>query len=89
MGIPLAARLFAVIDVYDALRSDRPYKAAMPHAEAAAIIESESGKHFDPRIVQSFLRVDAAIWEALRVESLDAERFPDVLSLCERLRTVC
>lgn len=53
--IPLAARIFAVVDVWDALRSDRPYRAAMPVEEACKIIQQESGTHFDPRIVEVFL----------------------------------
>jgi PAS domain S-box-containing protein len=53
--IPLTARVMAVADVYDALRSDRPYKTALSHEESLAIIESERGSHFDPDIVDSFL----------------------------------
>ena len=56
--IPLAGRLMAVADVYDALISKRVYKEAFPHEEAVRIIASESGRHFDPRIVDSFLRVE-------------------------------
>ncbi|KAA8999758.1 two-component system response regulator [Paenibacillus spiritus] len=54
--IPLSARLMAVADVYDALTSKRVYKEAMPHEEAAAIIEKEAGRHFDPAIVRIFLK---------------------------------
>jgi putative nucleotidyltransferase with HDIG domain len=53
--IPLAARIFAVVDVWDALRSDRPYRPAIPVEEAWKIIQQESGTHFDPRIVEAFL----------------------------------
>ena len=55
--IPLAARIAALIDVYDALRSQRPYKDAYTHEKAEAIILSESGKHFDPVIVEAFMSV--------------------------------
>lgn len=55
-AIPLAARLMALADVYDALRSERPYKAPLPHAEVERIIVSERGRHFDPEIVDVFLR---------------------------------
>jgi putative nucleotidyltransferase with HDIG domain len=53
--IPLAARLFAVIDVYDALRSDRPYRSAWLEDRVLEHIRSLSGTHFDPDVVQSFL----------------------------------
>lgn len=54
-SIPFSARLFAVVDVFDALTSKRPYKAALLLPEAIKIIEEESGKHFDPEIVEIFL----------------------------------
>lgn len=55
--IPLAARIFAVADVWDALRSDRPYRAAWPAEKAWDYIQSLSGTHFDPDVVQLFDRV--------------------------------
>lgn len=55
--IPIAARIFAVIDVWDALRSDRPYRKALPERKVYAHIFNESGKHFDPRVVRAFLRL--------------------------------
>lgn len=54
-AIPLPARIFAVIDVWDALRHDRPYRPAWNAARARALIEQESGRHFDPRVVRAFL----------------------------------
>jgi len=54
-SIPLAARLFAVVDVYDALTSDRPYRKAWPMEKALDYIQEQSGKQFDPRIVKTFL----------------------------------
>ena len=53
--IPLEARIFAVIDVYDALTSDRPYRLAWSKNDALAHIRQESGKHFDPQVVELFL----------------------------------
>jgi putative two-component system response regulator len=50
-AIPLPARIMAFADVYDALRSDRVYKRAMPHAEAMEIMTAASGSHFDPGIM--------------------------------------
>ncbi len=55
--IPLAARIFAVVDVWDALTNDRPYRQAFTKEEALAQIEKESGHHFDPQIVEVFLPI--------------------------------
>jgi putative two-component system response regulator len=52
--IPLAARIFAVADVWDALTSDRPYRPAWEREKALKYINEEAGKHFDPRIVELF-----------------------------------
>ena len=54
-AIPLAARIFAVVDVWDALRSDRPYRRGWPDAKVTAYIEDEAGRHFDPEVVSAFL----------------------------------
>jgi HD-GYP domain-containing protein (c-di-GMP phosphodiesterase class II) len=53
--IPIAARVFAVVDVYDALTSDRPYRAAWPRAKVLEYIREQSGKHFDPQVAAAFL----------------------------------
>lgn len=53
--IPLSARIFAVADVWDALRSDRPYREAWPAQKALSYIRSQSGKYFDPSVVVAFL----------------------------------
>lgn len=55
--IPLAARMLALADVYDALRSRRPYKEPFTHEQTCQIILNQSGKHFDPGIVSAFLAV--------------------------------
>jgi HD-GYP domain-containing protein (c-di-GMP phosphodiesterase class II) len=52
--IPLAARLFAIVDVWDALSSDRPYRPAWTDADVLEYIQKESGKHFDPEVVKVF-----------------------------------
>ncbi len=57
-NIPLSARIVAMADVYDALVSRRCYKEPIPHAEARNMILAESGKHFDPNLVQAFLRIE-------------------------------
>jgi HD-GYP domain-containing protein (c-di-GMP phosphodiesterase class II) len=56
-NIPLAARLFAVIDVFDALTSPRPYRPGWDKALARAYIQEASGKHFDPEVVSEFIRM--------------------------------
>ena len=53
-AIPLNARIFAVVDVFDALTSERPYKVAMSLTEALRIIQQDSGRHFDPSVVDAF-----------------------------------
>jgi putative nucleotidyltransferase with HDIG domain len=53
--IPLAARIFAVVDAFDAMTSDRPYRRAMPPEEAIEEIVRCSGRHFDPEVVEPFL----------------------------------
>jgi HD-GYP domain-containing protein (c-di-GMP phosphodiesterase class II) len=50
--IPLAARIFAVVDVWDALDSDRPYRKAWPVEKIRAHILAEAGTHFDPEVVR-------------------------------------
>ncbi len=54
--IPLAARIFAVVDVWDALRSERPYKKTWSDRKAIKYIREQAGKHFDPAVVDVFLR---------------------------------
>ncbi len=55
--IPLEARIFAVVDAYDAMTSDRPYRKAVGRAEAVQEIVTHSGTQFDPAVVEAFLRV--------------------------------
>jgi HD-GYP domain-containing protein (c-di-GMP phosphodiesterase class II) len=56
--IPLAARIFAVVDVWDALRSDRPYRPAWPKEKVREHICSLSGTHFDSNVVEVFLKME-------------------------------
>jgi response regulator RpfG family c-di-GMP phosphodiesterase len=53
--IPVEARIVAVADVYDALRSERPYKPSFSEEKAVGIIQEESGRHFDPDVVAAFI----------------------------------
>ncbi|HEX7974688.1 MAG TPA: HD domain-containing phosphohydrolase [Anaerolineales bacterium] len=55
--IPLAGRIFAVVDVWDALRSDRPYRKGWPDEQVLRYIQEQAGVTFDPEVVQSFLQV--------------------------------
>lgn len=54
--IPLPARIFAVVDVWDALTSDRPYRAAWDPKDVKVYIEKNSGSHFDPKVIKVFLK---------------------------------
>lgn len=53
--IPLSARVFAIVDVWDALTSDRPYRKAWPKARAFDYMRQQSGRHFDPQLLNAFL----------------------------------
>jgi putative two-component system response regulator len=53
--IPIAARMFAVVDVWDALTSHRPYRKPLPRDEARAYLREQATLHFDPRAVEAFL----------------------------------
>ncbi|MGE9290387.1 MAG: HD domain-containing phosphohydrolase [Puniceicoccales bacterium] len=74
-AIPLSARIMGLADVYDALRSLRPYKPPFSHEKALRIIQEESGTHFDPRIVQAFLKHQeefSATWHRLSRETINS-----------------
>lgn len=57
-GIPLAARIFSVVDVWDALVSNRPYRKALPPEDVKRKIQNDAGAHFDPQVVDAFLSLD-------------------------------
>lgn len=59
--IPLSGRLMAIVDVYDAITSERVYKPAFDHEYAMDIIKNESGKHFDPDLVCAFIEIEQQI----------------------------
>ncbi len=73
--IPLASRLFAIMDTFDAILSDRPYRKGRDYATARQIIASESGKQFDPRLVEAFLRIPESDWPRLQSD-LESEPNP-------------
>jgi putative two-component system response regulator len=62
--IPLQGRIVAIIDAYDALVSERPYKKPLTEEEAISVIQAESGKHFDPYIVNVFIEIKDQLKEA-------------------------
>lgn len=72
--IPLCARVVALADVYDALTSRRPYKDPYPHSVARDMIVKDSGKHFDPAVVQAFLDRQE---DFLAVKDEWADRLPE------------
>ncbi len=65
-AIPLAARLFAVSDTFDAVTSDRPYRSARSCEEAIRVIAAERGRQFDPKAVDAFLAIPPGQWEVIR-----------------------
>jgi len=64
--IPLGARIFAAVDTFDAMTSDRPYRAALTIEAARDEIRRFSGMQFDPRIAEAFLSIDETVWRDIR-----------------------
>jgi len=71
--IPMFARLFSIVDAYDALTSDRPYRSAQGVAAAKKAIAEASGSQFDPQLVEAFLTIPEVQLETIR------ERYPDLV----------
>ncbi|MBI3764273.1 MAG: diguanylate cyclase, partial [Chloroflexi bacterium] len=69
-AIPLGARIFAVADTFDAITSDRPYRAGRSYAVARAEIEAGRGTQFDPRFVDAFRQIPEDEWSRLRAEAI-------------------
>ncbi|MBV9926013.1 MAG: response regulator [Acidobacteria bacterium] len=70
--IDLNARIFAVADAFDAITSDRVYRAGRPYEDALAELETYAGRQFDPNVVEAFRRVPAEEWADIRRRSLGA-----------------
>ena len=64
--IPLGARIFAAVDTFDAMTSDRPYRAAMSIEAARDEIRRFSGVQFDPQVAEAFLAIDETVWREIR-----------------------
>ncbi|MFB3922204.1 MAG: HD domain-containing phosphohydrolase [Terriglobia bacterium] len=80
--IPLGARIFAVADTLDAMTSDRPYRRALSCQEARDEIRRESGRQFDPAVVQAFLAIPEETWEEIRTAAIRRTkgiRIPDIV----------
>jgi putative two-component system response regulator len=73
--IPLEARIFTICDVYDVIRSKRPYKEPLSHAEAIKAIQTDSGSHFDPEIVDAFLNCGPMFSEICLIHTEDSPDF--------------
>jgi HD-GYP domain-containing protein (c-di-GMP phosphodiesterase class II) len=70
--IPLAARIFAVVDVYDALSSRRPYKEPMPFGQVMGILREGRGSHFDPEVLDRFVTLAPGIRDTLEGQGEEA-----------------
>lgn len=84
--IPIAARIFALVDVWDALNSDRPYRKAWPTRKIHRYLQDSSGTHFDPHIVPKFMEI---LEESQRTGKQKKNSTSDVesIDLYERLPT--
>ena len=73
--VPLGARVLGIVEFYDALTSDRPYHKAITPEAAAALVEQESGKAFDPRVVETFLQILPELRHQARQADIEARSF--------------
>jgi cyclic di-GMP phosphodiesterase len=73
--IPLGARIFAVADTLDAMTSDRPYRAGLSFSAAHDEIARQSGRQFDPDVVQVFLTIPEQMWRKIRREATERPHF--------------
>ncbi len=80
--IPIEARFFAVIDVYDALRAKRSYKEPFTHEKALSIIGEGVGTHFDPDVAALFLRQPQVVWEQLWEKGKEIKPFDAIVEIC-------
>jgi hypothetical protein len=84
--IPLGARIFAVADTLDAMTSDRPYRKAVPFSAAREEIARESGRQFDPEVVEAFLAIpEERLREVVWGEKRRTARLPFATAVCCRM----
>lgn len=77
-AIPFNARLFAIVDVFDALTSARPYKTPMPLDQALALMRAERGSHFDPALLDTFIELAPLLYQ--RYHQADSPRLKRLLA---------
>ena len=77
--IPIGARIFAVADTLDAITSDRPYRSAQPFEEGFKVIQSESGRLFDPQITGAFFSLPKDTWPTIASHQHQDSSFPSWL----------
>jgi HD-GYP domain-containing protein (c-di-GMP phosphodiesterase class II) len=80
--IPFSARIFAVVDSYDAIRSHRPYKPALPHAEAMVLLGQASTTRLDPSLVETFCAEPECSWDQLAEASQREGTFREAFRVC-------
>jgi HD-GYP domain-containing protein (c-di-GMP phosphodiesterase class II) len=73
--IPLGARIFTVADTLDAMTSDRPYRQALPYTVAREEIRHQSGRQFEPRVVDVFFSLPEQIWGKIRLDVAESRPF--------------
>jgi putative two-component system response regulator len=83
--IPLEGRIVAIADVFDALLSQRPYKAAFSVERSLQLMDADSGRHFDPVLLEAFHR---ALPEILRVKDIYADEFGALTDLEFRIKDI-
>ena len=83
--IPFSARIFAVVDSYDAIRSKRPYKPALPHAEALPLLAHAAGNRLDPGLVETFSLEPEDSWTRLAEASHQGGTFREALRMCSEI----
>lgn len=79
VDIPLGARIMAVVDCYDALTSDRPYRPALSDDEALAIVEARKGTMYDPMVTDAFVKVHREISAEVNAPGRDSSTFQELL----------
>ncbi len=70
-GIPISARVFTIVDVFDALTSDRPYKKALSYDDTIAYMHNQSGRHFDPTLLMKFFEIAISLYNEIRQSTID------------------
>jgi cyclic di-GMP phosphodiesterase len=77
--IPIGARIFAIADTLDAITSDRPYRSAQPFEEGFKVIRTESGRLYDPQVVEAFFTIPCETWPAIARNQRKSTPLPTLL----------